>query len=308
MKALFLFPGYPSHYVGMGKELYDSYRIVQEYFETASNCLNINFVKLCFASSEAELRYTQNVYLATSLVYSAIAAALIQEGIQPSAVAGYLDGEYAALIAAESLSLPDMFYIVAKYSMLYDEYTRDTAFSAAEITGISHDDLYAQCLKVSVEGEFVSIAIKYSETQYAVAGTEQAVSQLVALLHSAEKAKASIVRPGIGLHSMLMDGIKEKVSVYLEKVDFKKAKVPVISGLDGALVCDASDLKKRYLEQLTSRFECDAIVQACAHYDIIIEVGNTSPLQELIKKQYPQKTVVTVKKNSDIQMLKSLMV
>ena len=48
MKIALLFPGYGSQFVGMGKELYDEYRIVQEYFEEASHVLNINFVKLMF--------------------------------------------------------------------------------------------------------------------------------------------------------------------------------------------------------------------------------------------------------------------
>ena len=45
MKVGMLFPDYGSQYVGMAKELYDSSRVMQELFEEASNCLNINFVK-----------------------------------------------------------------------------------------------------------------------------------------------------------------------------------------------------------------------------------------------------------------------
>ena len=64
MKIALLFPGYGSQFVGMGKELYDEYRIVQEYFEEASHVLNNNFVKLCFVSSDVEiskLKYFKNI-------------------------------------------------------------------------------------------------------------------------------------------------------------------------------------------------------------------------------------------------------
>ena len=46
MKIGIVFPGYGSQFVGMGKDFYDESRIVQEYFEEAHNCLDINFVKL----------------------------------------------------------------------------------------------------------------------------------------------------------------------------------------------------------------------------------------------------------------------
>ena len=76
MKVGMLFPGYGSQFVGMGKELYDDSRIIQEYFEEAANCLNINFVKLCFAASDAELARMENAYPALFLLSSRICRSL----------------------------------------------------------------------------------------------------------------------------------------------------------------------------------------------------------------------------------------
>ena len=60
MKIGMIFPGQGSQFLGMGKEFYDKERIFQELFEQASNCLDQNFVRLCFASSEKELCKTIN--------------------------------------------------------------------------------------------------------------------------------------------------------------------------------------------------------------------------------------------------------
>ena len=73
MKMGILFPGYGSQFVGMGKELYDASRIMQENFEEASICLNNNFVKLCFASSDAELSKIEHAYPALFLTSFSIA-------------------------------------------------------------------------------------------------------------------------------------------------------------------------------------------------------------------------------------------
>ena len=56
LKIGMIFPGQGSQFLGMGKELHDKERIIQEYFDQASSCLDVNFTRLCFASSEKELR------------------------------------------------------------------------------------------------------------------------------------------------------------------------------------------------------------------------------------------------------------
>src|SRR5436190_23732080 len=100
MKIGFIFPGYGNQFVGMGKELYDEFRIVQEYFEEAYNCLNINFVKLCFASSEQELATISNSHISIFLVGASLFALLKEQGIKCDLIAGYGIGSYTALFSA----------------------------------------------------------------------------------------------------------------------------------------------------------------------------------------------------------------
>src|SRR3990170_5846802 len=137
MKIALLFPGYGSQFVGMGKELYDEYRIVQEYFEEASNCLNTNFVKLCFASSDVELGKMGNAYTSLFLVGSATYAVLKEHGIEPDVVAGYNNGESAALFAAGCFSLPDGLYLLNKFCSFYQEIVDEMEVDVLHVTGIA---------------------------------------------------------------------------------------------------------------------------------------------------------------------------
>src|SRR5581483_6858303 len=121
MKIALVFPGYGSQYVGMGKELYDEYRIVQEYFEEASSCANLNFVKLCFASSDVELSKLAHAYMSLFLIGSSIFALLKEQEIIPEVVAGYNNGEITALFAGGCFSLPDGLYLLNKFCSFYQE-------------------------------------------------------------------------------------------------------------------------------------------------------------------------------------------
>src|SRR3972149_740986 len=104
MKIGMLFSGYGGQYVGMGKDLYDNSRAMQELFEEASNCLGSNFVKLCFASSDAELSSIENAYVAIFLLGASLYTLLHEAGVKVDLVAGHDIGEFAALFASGSLS------------------------------------------------------------------------------------------------------------------------------------------------------------------------------------------------------------
>ena len=114
MRTALLFPGHGAQRVGMVKEFYNNSRAVQELFEQASHCLDINFIRLCFASSDAELSRVENAFPALFLMQCAVVKYLQEQGVSYDAVAGCDVGSYAAAYAAGSLTLPDGLYLLSK--------------------------------------------------------------------------------------------------------------------------------------------------------------------------------------------------
>ena len=109
MKTAFLFPGQGSQYVGMGKDLYDTYPEAQACFDQAEDLLEgVPLEDLMFgtggdAEQEAEvLRQTEITQPALYVHSMAVMSILAFEGPQPDMVAGHSLGEYSALAAATS--------------------------------------------------------------------------------------------------------------------------------------------------------------------------------------------------------------
>jgi [acyl-carrier-protein] S-malonyltransferase len=308
MKVGLLFPGYGSQFVGMGKELYDESRIMQEYFEEAANCLDINFVKLCFASSDAELARMDNAYTALFLVSSSISALIKQEiGIEPYRVAGYNAGEYGAIHTAGCFSFPDGLYLISKYYSFYQELLATGDFSGIKIVGLSGKQVKSLCQQVSTEVATASIAIYDAPDQHVVMGHTQAIIALREALMDMEGVKVSDVPVEQGLHSDLMDPVAVNLKLYLEKVDFKPLTTPLITNADAKVVTEGNAMKKALIKQIHSPvlwFKSMALFEEC---DVIVEVGPGTMLCSMMQAQYPDKKCIAINKKSDIDELRVIL-
>lgn len=308
MKIGMLFPGYGSQFVGMGKELYDESRVMQEYFEEAFNCLNVNFVKLCFASSDAELSKMSNAYVAIFLVSSALQALLKEEGINADIVAGYNLGEYAALHAAGGISFPDGLYLLNKYANFYQEALVGLDAGVMRVQGISIKELAALCKKISSDDEHkVAIAIYNGDADNVISGHTTALDQLRSQLANEDQVTCTDLPIEVGLHSDLMNPVKQALAIYLEKVDFKGLNMPLICTTDVCFLETGEQVRARIVEHIDTPVKWTKVIDELNDCDIIVEVGPGSALSTMAKEKYPDKMIVSINKRSDVQDLKKIL-
>lgn len=308
MKIALVFPGYGSQFVGMGKELYNENRIIQEYFDEASSCLDINFLKLCFASSEIEIGVMNHAYTSIFLVSSAIAALLKEAGVQPAVVAGFNLGEYSAFFAANSITLPDGLYLLNKLALFYEEMLKDAAFEMVRVRGIATDDMQKICAKASTEGDKAQIAIYFGEMDNAVSGHKDAIQRVRGLVFESNPEAVFEVLPiEVGLHADSMEPVAQNFKMYLEKVDFKDLSIPLISGTDGQVITQGDAIKEHVIKLLVEPILWTRVLQMIGECDLIIEVGPGNTLESSIKAAYPNKLYQNVNKPSDIDKIKYIL-
>lgn len=304
LKIGMLFPDYASQFVGMAKELYDNSRLIQEYFDEASNCLNINFIKLCFASSDSELSKICHAYPSLFLVSSAVAGLLHEQGIVPYKVAGYNLGEYAALCAIGSLNLPDGLYFLSKFAAFYQETLEKLDVRTINIAGLSTRILQEHLKNINNKNTNVTIAAYQTHKAHTLTGIRNHINDLEFQILKMHKVRISDIPTEAGLHSPFMCSVTTALKMYSEKIDIKNAPVSFISGFDGVTTLQGSSIKEKLMQQIHSPILWKNVMKDMQDCDIFVHIGPGNTLSNTTSSYYPEKPLFTINKQSDLDKLR----
>ncbi|HBS48117.1 TPA: [acyl-carrier-protein] S-malonyltransferase [Candidatus Dependentiae bacterium] len=309
MKIGMIFPGQGSQFVGMGKEFYDNERIFQELFEEASSCLNVNFTRLCFASSEAELMGTINAQTSIFLI-SCATAKLLEEKykIVSNIVAGHSLGEYSAIFTAGGFSFPDGIYLLMKRALFMEEATNDENSGMIAVLNCSQSQLQEIVSRNDVPGSdesVVEIVNFNSPNQLVVSGTLKELEKVSSDI-TLVGGKSIPLKVAGAFHSRLMKKAQEKFSAYLSKVNFKDLSVPLVSNVDAKEIKTADEISFELVKQIASPVQWWPSMQRFADCDLIIEVGPSGKFAKMLSREWKDKKIISVASPKDIENLLQL--
>ena len=289
-KIALLFPGQGSHYVGMGKTLYQSFAEARETFEEANQVLGFDLKRLCFEGNMDELTKTENTQPAILTASVAAYRVYMKEiGVKPDFMAGHSLGEISALCSAGALDFIDAVRIVRQRGKFMQGAVTPGIGGMAAINGAPPSIVMDVCHKVSSETEFVVVSNYNSPDQIVISGHHKPLQKAGEKLSSAG-ATVIPLRVSAPFHSPLMKPAADQLKLELEKYTFSQLKYPVISNVTAEPYPDQDSISDYLTKQLihTVRWldSMEYIIQQGV--DLTVELGPQTVLRNLMKKIAPQ--------------------
>lgn len=293
-KRALLFPGQGSQYVGMGKALSAAFPGARAWFDRADEVLGFALSTLCFEGPEEELRLTRNTQPAL-FVKSWAAWSVLKDRVGGDWAAGHSLGEYTALAVAGALSFEDGLRAVRRRGELMYESGVKRPGSMAAILGLDAGKAEALCREASAAG-VVQPANLNAPGQVVISGEVPGVARAceIAAAHGAKKAIP--LKVSGAFHSALMEDAKAGLAEFLDGVEIRDARIPVIANVTARPVRAAAEIRANLVAQMTApvRWE-DSMRWLIGQGDVeFVEVGAGTVLKGLLRSIDRQATCTSL--------------
>jgi len=302
-----IFPGQGSQLVGMGKDFYDKYTLVQDLFKEADDTLGFSISNLILNGPKEDLDLTENTQPSIFLISYSIFK-LIKEEFNINLnkahfFAGHSLGEYSALASSGVLSFSDTLKILkirgkAMQSSVPKGVGGMVAVLGSEI-GIIENFINENKTKYECY-----IANDNSVGQIVLSGNIEDLEKMMVDLKSAniKNIKLPVSAP---FHCKLMNKATLIMQEEITKLNFRESENILISNVTGNEIANSNELKDLLVKQIESRVRWRESVLLMVNKGVnqFIEIGPGKVLSGLIKRIDKNVKVNAINTEEDINLI-----
>ncbi|MER5808984.1 type I polyketide synthase [Streptomyces sp. NPDC002033] len=295
IRTAFVFPGQGSQWAGMATELLDSSAAFAERFGACAAALapHIDWVPADVLREREDAPSLDRVDVIQPMLWAvmvSLAAVWRAHGVQPAAVVGHSQGELAAAVVADVLSLQDAARIVALRSRLIG---RELAGQGGMVS-VPVGEAAAEELIEPWAGR-ISVATINGPRSTVVAGEAEALDELMAACER-DGVRARRIPVDYGSHTPQVEQLREALLELAASVTPRPSRVPMYSTVTAGLLDDGVADAEYWYRNLREpvRFQQTARALADAGHGVFVEVSPHPVLTTGIEASLADRAVTPV--------------
>ena len=313
----FIFPGQGSQAVGMGRDLAAAFSAAREVFQEIDETLKQNLSRLMFEGPGEELVLTENTQPALMAHSLAVLRVLEKEGgftlrQKAAVVAGHSLGEYTALAAAGSFSIPDAVRLLKLRGQSMQQAVPAGEGAMAALLGAEMAQAQEICEEAAPvpaadppETEVIQPANDNGAGQIVISGHRGAVERAVAIASTKGIRRAMLLPVSAPFHCALMAPAADAMAEALEKTPPGAPVVPLIANVSAAKATDPALIRDLLVRQVTAMVRWRECVNAMVELgiDSFVELGSGKVLSGLIRRIAPDAATASAATPAEVEAL-----
>ena len=302
-----LFPGQGSQSVGMAKALHENFDYVRSYFKKADEILNNSISKIILEGPKETLdqtEYTQPaIFLVSYCIFQVIKKETSFNMNSAKYFAGHSLGEYSALSCSNSISFEQTIKLLQIRGKSMQSAVPKGEGGMLAVLGTEVDKIN-EILNLNKDNFKCFVANDNSVGQVVVSGKIGDINLL-----SEELKKQGIKNISLPVsapfHCELMRKATDIMNVEINKAEFKKPVVDIISNVTASPENDPEKIKQLLIDQIEKPVRWREIVEFMLQSGVkkFIEIGPGKVLSGLVKRINREAELLQI---NDIEDLKKL--
>ncbi len=290
MTRAFVFPGQGSQAVGMGRDLAEAFPVARHVYEEIDDALGQSLSSVMFDGPDDQLTLTENAQPALMAVSLAVVRVLESEGgldlsKAGSFVAGHSLGEYSALCAAKTFTVPDAARLLKIRGQAMQKAVPVGMGAMAALLGADFEQA-VEIAALAAQGEVCEAANDNAPGQVVVSGHKSAVERAIALAGERGIKRAILLPVSAPFHCALMQPAADVMAEALSKVSMGVPSLPLVANVTASKVADPAAIRDLLVKQVTGtvRWRESVLYMKSQGVDSVIELGTGKVLSGLVKR------------------------